>query len=86
MNHAATESTRLPVHLVKSRDAHNVECYFVIRASQASITRLIAKKNREHVDLSHFGEILASGFGTPTKSTCDTLKSTHGINLTGFDS
>lgn len=69
------------IHLIKSRDAHNAPCYFVLRATQSNLARLKAKKDQT-ADLSHFGEILASGFGDiPTPTVRKQLEQQYGITL-----
>jgi hypothetical protein len=71
-----------PVHLIHSRNREGESCYFVLRASPVQFQKLMAKKQKGSVDVSQFGEILASGFGkAPSAKVRAQLAAQHGITL-----
>lgn len=71
-----------PVHLIHSRNREGEACYFVLRTSPIQFQKLMARKQKGSVDVSQFGEILASGFGkAPSAKVRAQLAEQHGIKL-----
>ncbi len=80
--HAASYQQQLPVHLLHTKNAEGEDCFFVVRASQTRFNQMLAKKNRDSINIAEFGEILISGYGrTPSASARAKLKTRHGVEL-----
>lgn len=72
----------LPVHLLRTSNRDGEQCYFVLRASRAHFTQLIAKRGKEEVNVADFGQILASGYGRhPSASILSMLKTRYNIEV-----
>ena len=69
----------LPVHLLKTRDKSGEPCYFLLRATQANYKRLMAEGST--VNIGDYGEILTSGFGSPSLPVRQRVKQEWGIDL-----
>lgn len=80
MHHTHAEIQRQPVHYIQSRDRYGNDCYFVLRASRQNAARLLAQKHGA-IDISHFGEILVSGYGHPTDKTRTELEQRYNLTL-----
>lgn len=75
----ADRFAHLPVHLLKTRDRSGEPCYFLLRATNANYKRLIGADS--HVNISDYGEILISGFGSPSLAMRRRVKTEWGIDL-----
>ena len=60
----AKQQASLPIHLLTTRSSDYEECYFLLRTSRARFMQLLAKRQRERVNIADYGEILASGYGS----------------------
>lgn len=81
MNHATHAKEQRPIYYIRSRSAQGTSCYFLLRTSRHNYARLLAQKGAIAIDLSHFGEILASGYGTPGPSTRTMIERTYGLRI-----
>ena len=80
--HALGIKETQPVHFLRTRNEEGEPCYFVLRGSNAHISKLAAKKGRESVDVADYGEILASGYGThPSTRILEMLKKKFDVDL-----
>lgn len=80
--HSFAYQQQLPVHILRSKNRDGEHCYFILRTSKARFTQLLAKKNRESVNIADYGEILASGYGsTPSARVVHMLQEKYGIEL-----
>jgi hypothetical protein len=71
----------LPIHFIRTVDAEGEACFFVLRASTANYNKLMAKRKKERVSMSAFGEVLASGFGRPSAELRARMKLEYGVDL-----
>jgi hypothetical protein len=69
----------LPVHLLRTRDKTGEPCYFLLRATQANYQKLMTLGGT--VNIADYGEILTSGFGTPSLPVRQRVKQEWGIDL-----
>lgn len=76
----------LPVQLLCTRNDDGASCYFVVRSNKSRSLNLLAKRSREQVNISEYGEILASGYGNyPNAHTVAMLKARHNIDFPPSD-
>lgn len=70
----------LPVHFIRTTDAHGCACYFVLQGKPSDIRRL--QSQRGAVTLTDYGTILESGFDhTPLPEVCARLKAQYGLDI-----
>lgn len=84
MQHRMAEQQRQPVHFIRTRDQHDVECYFVLRSPRGTVPRLLAQKAKAPVNLAGLGEILESGYGHPTPAICRKLRQEYGLIISEY--
>ena len=53
----------LAVHLVKTYDHAQRPCWFLLRASERHLVKLERTEYEEMIDLTQYGEVVASGWG-----------------------
>jgi hypothetical protein len=70
-----------PIHFIRTTDEEGEACFFLIRASQNNYQKLMASKHLRSIDISDYGEVLASGFGEPTEALRREIKETYGVDL-----
>lgn len=81
MTRAQAVKDSLPVQFITSHDESGCECYFVVRATPASLTRIKAAKGKV-IDIAQHAEILASGFGhIPLAQVREQMQHKYGILL-----
>jgi len=51
------------IHLIKTYDANDVPCWFLLKASQRSLLRLKRTQSDEFIDLNEYGHVMSSGWG-----------------------
>lgn len=72
----------LPIHFIRTHDPAGNTCYFLLRTSQSSYMKLMAKRHKEEVDIADFGEVLYSGNGSaPSEKERLMLKTKYGITI-----
>lgn len=82
MIHTRKQLTSLPVHFIRTCNANGTPCFFVLRASNASFMKLKAKMGKDPIDISTYGEIIASGFGDkPHKALAKRLHDEYDIEI-----
>ncbi len=82
MIHTNRVIAQLPIHLITTRDADGCDCYFILRTTNASFTQLKAQQRKAPVDISEYGEILSSGYGSaPLPAEKRALTQRYGINF-----
>lgn len=80
--HALGIKNSLPVQFLRTLNEEGESCYFVLRGSKASFSKLAAKKGKECVDIAEYGEVLASGYGTrPSTRVLAMLKNKFDVEL-----
>lgn len=52
-----------PVHLVKTYDRAQRACWFLLKATTRNIVKLEHTSFEEMIDLTQYGEVVASGWG-----------------------
>jgi hypothetical protein len=52
-----------PVHLVKTYDRTQRACWFLLKATTRNIVKLEHTTFEEIIDLTQYGEVIASGWG-----------------------
>ena len=70
-----------PIHFIRTQDDEGEKCFFVLQASLANYQKLMVTKKRRTVDIADYGEVLASGFGTPSDSLRKEMKEKYDIDL-----
>lgn len=53
----------MPVHLVKTYDRAQKACWFLLKATTRNIVKLEHTLFDEIIDLTQYGEVIASGWG-----------------------
>ena len=80
--HATALKQQLPVHILRTKNREQEDCYFILRASTVQYNKLMAKRARESVNIADYGEILASGYGrTISAQIIAQLREKYGIEL-----
>lgn len=51
------------VHLVKTYDENEEPCWFLLKANERSLVKLERTSYEDVIDLTQYGEIVASGWG-----------------------
>ena len=51
------------LHLIRTYDAGDKPCWFLLRANELGLARLDNTLREELIDLTRFGEVVASGWG-----------------------
>ena len=70
-----------PIHFVRAKDSIGRDCYFFIMSSDQKMDRLETQLNQSGIDLTDFGSIVASGFGTePSEAVTDMLKKHYHVD------
>lgn len=72
---------RLPIHYIRCKDAHNLDCYFFLMCSHEKIKLLKKKINTndgiDSINLASCGAIIASGYGKQPSEATKQLLSAH---------
>jgi hypothetical protein len=81
-NHCAQLQQNLPIHLIRTRDAQGAACYFILRASKADFIKLSAKRHKEPLNISDYGDILARGYGDkPDRHQAQKLRAQYDVDF-----
>ena len=70
-----------PIHFIRTIDDDGEACFFVLRATPANFQKLMVTKQKRPVDIADYGEVLASGFGTPSDALRSEMKAKYDIDL-----
>lgn len=61
-------------HVIRTYDANDRPCWFLLKASEVSLLKLEHTAYEDFIDLTQYGEVLASGWGHETDHSDFTLE------------
>jgi|GEM_PF-2890655 len=53
-----------PIHLVRGKDSTTMPCYFFLLCTHSKLDQLLEKSKKSNTDLTAYGEVIASGYGS----------------------
>lgn len=51
------------LHVIKTYDSAQRPCWFLLKADELSLMKLERTRHDDMIDLTHYGEVVASGWG-----------------------
>ncbi|NBO17891.1 MAG: hypothetical protein EBV03_01440 [Proteobacteria bacterium] len=75
------QKSSTPLHAIRGKDSIGRDCYFVLMCSMKKLPSLLAAMQQSNVNLTRYGQIVVSGFGTkPDEQTRKMLKEKYGLD------
>lgn len=74
-----------PIHFIRTKDQEGRNCYFFLVCSDIKMRLLRAELSKPSVDLTRYGRVIFSAFGTtPDKDAITYLKQEYGFDATAL--